>query len=79
MLLMFFSRYAWVVPWKDKKKGITVVNTVQKILNDPKRKPNKIWVDKGSEFHKLPMKSWLEENDIEMEIHKYLMKKNGII
>ena len=30
------------------------------------RKPNKIWVDKGSEFYNRSMKSWLEKNDIQM-------------
>ena len=52
-----FSKYAWVVPLKDKK-GISIVNTFQKILKESDRseakskgsKPNKIWVDKGSEF-----------------------------
>ena len=34
-----FSKYAWVVPLKDKK-GITIVDAFQKILNDSKRKPN---------------------------------------
>ena len=28
-------------------------------------KPNKIWIDKGSEFYNRSMESWLEENDIE--------------
>ena len=41
-----FSKYACVVPLKDKK-GITIVNAFQKILNDSARKPKKIWVDKG--------------------------------
>ena len=53
-----FSKYAWVVPLKDKK-GISIVNAFQKILSDSKRseaedkgrKPNKVWVDKGSEFY----------------------------
>ena len=36
-----FSKHAWVVPLKDKK-GITIVNTFQSILNSTKRKPNKI-------------------------------------
>ena len=36
----------------------------KKILDDSKRKPNKIWVDKGSEFYNRSMKSWLQENDI---------------
>ena len=45
-----FSKYAWVVPLKDKK-GISIVNAFQKILKESDRKPNKIWVDKGSEFY----------------------------
>ena len=45
-----FSKYAWVIPLKDKK-GISIVNGFQKIINDSKRKSNKIWVDKGSEFY----------------------------
>ena len=46
-----FSKYAWVVPLKDRK-CVTIINAFQKILDDSKRKPNKIWVDKGSEFYK---------------------------
>ena len=42
-----FSKYAWVVPLKDKK-GVSIVNVFQKILGDFNRKPKKIWVDKGS-------------------------------
>ena len=45
-----FSKYAWVVPLKDKK-GVSIVDAFQKILNDLDRKPNKIWADKGSEFY----------------------------
>ena len=44
-----FSKYAWGLPLKDKK-GVTIANAFQNILNDSKRKLNKIWVDKGSEF-----------------------------
>ena len=51
-----YSKYAWVVPLKDKK-SVTIVNAFQKILDDSKRKPNKIWVDKGSEFYNRSMKS----------------------
>ena len=57
-----FSKYAWVVPLKDKK-GISIVNA-NKIWVD--RKPNKIWVDKGSEFYNNSFKKWLKDNDIEM-------------
>ena len=45
-----YSKYAWAVPLKDKI-GIIIVNAPQKILNDSKRKLNKIWVDKGSEIY----------------------------
>ena len=39
-----FSKYAWVVPLKDKK-GIKITDAFQKILKESKgRKPNKIWV-----------------------------------
>ena len=38
-----------VIPLKDKK-GISIASGFQKILDDSKRKPNKIWVDRGSEF-----------------------------
>ena len=36
-------------------------------------KPNKIWVDKGSEFYIRSMKSWPEKNDIEI----YSTSKEG--
>ena len=60
-----FSKYAWVSPLKDKK-GNAITDVFQKILNEPVRKPNKIWVDKGSEFYNKSLKSWLEKDDIEM-------------
>ena len=45
-----FSKYAWVIPLKNKK-GVTIVNACQSILNSSKRKPNKIWIAQGSKFH----------------------------
>ena len=44
-----FSKYAWVVPLKDKRV-ISIVNAFQKIISEG-RKPNKIWVDQGGEFY----------------------------
>ena len=55
----------WVLPLKDKK-GITIVNAFQKVLNKADCKQNKLWVDKGSEFYNRSMKSWLEKYVIEM-------------
>ena len=60
-----FSKYAWVIPLKDKK-GISIVNAFKQILKESNRKPNKIWVDKGSEFYNNSFKKWLEDNDIVM-------------
>ena len=55
-----YSKYAWVVPLKNIK-GVSIVNAFQSILNKSNRKPNKIWVDKGSEFYNRSMKSWFEK------------------
>ena len=60
-----YSKYAWVVPVKDKK-GVSISNAFRSILNKSNKKPNKIWVEKGSEFYNRSMKSWLEKNDTEM-------------
>ena len=68
-----FSKYPRVVPLKDKK-GVTIVNGFQRILDSLKsseakskeRKPNKIWVDQVSEFYNRFFKKWLKDNDIKM-------------
>ena len=60
-----FSKYAWFVPLKDKK-GINIVKAFQSILKQSNRKPNKIWVDKGSEFYNAYFRKWLRDNDIVM-------------
>ena len=44
-----FSKYAWIVPLKDKR-GISIVNAFQKIFSKG-YKTNKIWVDQGGEFY----------------------------
>ena len=54
-----FSKYAWVVPLKDKK-GVSIVNAFQSILKKSNRKPKKIWVDKGGEFYDNSFKKWLK-------------------
>ena len=59
------SKYAWVVPLKDRK-GITIVNAFQSILDSSRRKPNKIWVDQGCEFYNSSFKKWLKGNGVEI-------------
>ena len=51
-----YSEDAWVIS----------LNAFQKPLDESKCKPNKIWVDKGSEFYKRSMKLFLENIDIEI-------------
>ena len=71
-IIDIFSKYAWVVPLKDKK-GVGIVNAFQSILKKSNRKRNKIWVDKGSEFCNSHFKKWLKDNNIEM----YLTHNEG--
>ena len=60
-----FSKYDFVVPLKGKK-GVSIVNAFQSILDSSKRKPNKIWFDQSSEFYNNVFKKWLKDNNIEM-------------
>ena len=60
-----FSKYAWLVPLKDKK-GTSIVKAFQIILKQSNRRLNKIWVDKGSEFYNSYFKKWLRDNDVAM-------------
>ena len=60
-----FSKYIFVVPLKYKK-GATIVDAFQSILESSKREPNKIWVDQVSEFYNTHFKKWLKDNNIDM-------------
>ena len=60
-----FSKYAWVIPIKDQK-GTSIVNAFKKIIWEGQRKPNKIWVDQGSEFYNQSFKDFLKINNIEL-------------
>ena len=58
------SKYAWFVPLKDKK-GISILNAVQKIISK-ERKPNKLWVDQSGEFYNYHFKRFLKIDNIKM-------------
>ena len=60
-----YSKYAFVIPLKDKKR-ISIVNAFNKIIKQSNRKPNKIWVDQGGEFYNNVFEKWLSDNDINM-------------
>ena len=61
----FFSKYSWVISLKDKN-GTTITYAFQNILKEINQKPKKIWVVKGSEFYNRSMKSFLQNNNIEI-------------
>ena len=63
-----FSKYVWVVRLKDEK-GVSIVDAFQKILAKWRRKPNKIWVDKGSEFYNNSFTKWLKDDTEMYSIH----------
>ena len=69
-----FSKYGWVIPLKNKK-GVKITNAFQKKLNKSKRKPKKIWVDKGRKFYNRSMKSWSEKG----ECIQRIMKENLLL
>ena len=52
-----FSKYVFVVTLKNKK-GTIIVNAFQSISDNSKRKPNKVWVDQGSEFYNTDFKNF---------------------
>ena len=49
-----------------KKNTIAITDAFQAYLDRSKGKHNKRWIDKGSEFSDRSMKSWWQDDDIEM-------------
>ena len=60
-----FSEYAWVVPIKDKK-GLVQLMNFKKMFSDSNRKPKKIWTGQGSEFYNNAFKDFLKINNIKI-------------
>jgi len=58
-----FSKFAWAIPLKTKK-AFEILKAVKDVIKKSGREPEKIWVDKGSEFYNKDFKSWAEENSI---------------
>ena len=68
-----FSRYAWIVPLKNKT-GASVRDASQHITEtSSRRSPRKLWVDEGKEFYNSIMKKWL----VDMDIHMYSTHNEG--
>ena len=57
-----FTKYAWAIPLKNKS-GLSITNRFKTILSEG-RKPEKLWVDRGSEFYNKTFKSLLKKYEI---------------
>ena len=61
-----FTKYAWAIPLKNKS-GLSITNGLKLVLGEnpqggsQPRKPEKLWVDRGSEFYNKTFKSLLKE------------------
>ena len=55
-VIYIYSKCAWVIPLKDKR-GVTITNAFEKVLNKSNRKP----VYKDIEFYNRSIKSWLQK------------------
>ena len=61
--LLTVSKYGWIVALKDKKTE-SVSLAFDLIFKKSKRKPEKLWTDKGSEFISKHFKEFLKKNNI---------------
>ena len=53
-----FTKYAWAIPLKNKF-GLPISNGFKIVLGES-RKPEKLWVDRGSEFYNKTFQSLLK-------------------
>ena len=59
------TKYAWAIPLKDKSgKGTTTA--FKSLIEKAKRKPDKIWSDRGKEFYNKTFLDFLKQNEIQI-------------
>ena len=58
-IIDIFTKYAWAIPLKNKS-GLSITNGFKTILSEG-RKPENLWVDRGSEFYNKTFISLLKE------------------
>ena len=72
-----FSKYGWILALKDKKtEGVSLA--FDHIFEKIKRKPEKLWTDKGSEFISKHFKEFLRKNNIKL-YHTENEEKSSIV
>ena len=58
-----FSKYAWVAGMRDKT-GQAIIDAFHKMTKT--RKPQMLWVDRGTEFYNRTFRKWLEDKGIKL-------------
>ena len=67
------TKYAWAIPLKDKS-GKSTTTAFKKLIETSKRKPDKIWSDRGKEFYNKTFLDFLKEQNIHIHSTKSDLK-----
>ena len=59
------TKYAWAIPLKDKS-GKSTTTALKSLIEKTKRKPDKIWSDRGKEFYNKTFLNFLKEQNIQI-------------
>ena len=59
------TKYAWAIPLKDKS-GKSTTTAFKSLIEKTKRKPDKIWSDRGKEFYNKTFLDFLKQNEIQI-------------
>ena len=59
------TKYAWAIPLKDKS-GKSTTTALKSLIEKEKRKPHKIWSDRGKEFYNTTFLHYLKEQNIQI-------------
>ena len=60
-----YTKYAWAIPLKDKS-GKSTTTAFKSLIEKAKRKPDKIWSDRGKEFYNKTFLDFLKQNEIQI-------------
>ena len=59
------TKFAWAIPLKDKS-GKSTTTAFKKLIETRKRKPEKVWSDRGKEFYNKTFLDFLKQNEIQI-------------
>ena len=59
------TKFAWAIPLKDKS-GKSTTTAFKKLIETSKRKPEKLWSDRGKEFYNKTFLDFLKQNEIQI-------------